>query len=98
MLCPWPCALLFISPLSKIIGRHSTIKFHFYAGNTQLFVHLSYKNATLALDKFISCLQDVQDWMLSGMLNLNPEETDFIIFGSYAQLKKLVLPALSDIW
>ena len=54
-----------------------------------MFVHLSYKNATSACDKLNSCLQDVQEWMSSSMLKLNPDKTEFIIFGSHAQLKKL---------
>ena len=80
---------LYITPLCKVIRRHSDIKFHFYADDThQLFVHLSYKNATSAFDKLNYCLQDVQEWMLSTMFKLNPEKTEFIIFGSQAQLKK----------
>ena len=77
------------TPLSKVIGTHSNIKYHFYADNTQLFIHMSPKNAALAFDKLNSCLLDVQKWMLSSMLKLNPDQTGFIIFGSHAQLKKL---------
>ena len=80
---------LHTTPLSKVIQRHSDIKFHFYADDTQLFVHLSCKNVTSAFNKLNSCLQDVQEWMSSSMLKLNPEKTKFIIFGSHAQLKKL---------
>ena len=80
---------LYTTPLSKVIRRHSDFKFHFYADDTQLFVNLSYKNATSAFDKLNSCLQDVQQWMSSSMLTLNPEKTEFITFGSHAQLKKL---------
>ena len=47
------------------------------------------KSATSAFDKLNSCLQDVQEWVSSSMLKLNPEKTEFIIFGSHAQLKKL---------
>ena len=50
---------------------------------------MSHKNATSAFDKLNSCLQDVQEWMWSSMLKLNPEKTELIIFGSHAQLKKL---------
>ena len=32
---------------------------------------IAYKNATSALN---SCLQDVQEWMLSSMLKLNPKK------------------------
>ena len=50
---------------------------------------MSHKNEALAFDKLNSCLLDVQKWMSSSMLKLNPDKTEFIIFGSHAQLKKL---------
>ena len=64
----------YTTPLSKVIRRHSNIKFHFYADDNQLFVHLSYRNVTSVFDKLNSCLQDVQEWMSSSMLKLNPEK------------------------
>ena len=90
-LCPWHSLLfsLYTTPLSKVIRKHSNIKFHFYTDHTQLFIHLSYKNATSAFDKLNSHLQDVQEWMLSSICKLNPEKTEFILFVSHAQLKKL---------
>ena len=80
---------LYTTPLSKVIGTHPDIKYHFYADDTQLFIHISHKNAALAFNKLNSCLLDVQKWMSSSMLKLNPDKTEFIIFGSHAQLKKL---------
>ena len=68
---------------------HPDIKFHFYADNTQLFICMSHKNSPLAFDELNSCLLDVQEWMLKSMPKLNPDKTEFIIFGSHAQLKKL---------
>ena len=50
---------------------------------------MSYKNAVLTFDKLSSCLQDVQEWMSSSMLKLNPDKMESIIFGSHAQPKKL---------
>ena len=79
---------LYTTPLSKVIGMHPDIKYHFYADDTQLFIHVS-KDATLAFDKLNSSLLDVQKWMLPSMLKLNPDKTEFIIFESHAQLKKL---------
>ena len=75
---------LYTTPLSKVIGTHPDIKFHFYADDTQLFIYMSHKNA--AFDKLNSCLLDVQKWMSSSMLKLNPDKTEFIIFGSHAQI------------
>ena len=68
---------------------HRDIKLHFYAEDTQLFIHMSHTNAALAFDKLNSCLLDLQEWMSSSMLKLNPDNTEFIICGFHAQLKKL---------
>ena len=50
---------------------------------------IRHQNVALAFDKLNSCLLDVQEWMSSCMLKLNPDKTQFIIFVSHAQLKKL---------
>ena len=56
------------TPLSRVIGTHPDIKYHFYADDTQLFIHMSHKNAALSFDKQSSCLLDVQKWISSCML------------------------------
>ena len=80
---------LYTTPLSKIISLHPHIKFHFYADDTQLYIHLSHKNAHSALAKLNACLHDVQEWMSLSKLKLNPEKTEFIVFGSKAQRQKI---------
>ena len=62
---------LYTTPLSKIIRLHPHIKFHFYADDTQLYIHLSHKNASAALAKLNSCLHDVQRWMSLSKLKLH---------------------------
>ena len=39
---------LYTSPLSILIGKHKGVNFHFYADDTQLYVHLSHMNASAA--------------------------------------------------
>ena len=80
---------LYNTTLSKVIRRHSNSKFHLYSDNTQLVFHMSHKNAALAFYKLNLCLQDIQKWMSSNMLKVNRDNTEFIISGSHAQLKKL---------
>ena len=36
---------LYTTPLSEVIGIHPGNKYHFYADDTQLFIHVSHKNA-----------------------------------------------------
>ena len=41
---------LFTTPLSKVIQNHPGIGFHFYADDTQLYVHLTCENVAHAFD------------------------------------------------
>ena len=57
----------------------------------QLFIHLTHKNTEIAFDRLGKCLEDVKLWLCANKLKLNaqPDKTDFIIFGSKSQQKKL---------
>ena len=78
---------LYTSPLSTLIGKHKGIKFHFYAD--ELYVHLSHMNASAAFDKLNRCLHNVKEWMSASKLTLNPDKTEFILFGSKKQRERL---------
>ena len=71
---------LYTSHLSYVIEKHKGILFHFYADDTQLYIHLNHKNATSAMDKLNSCLHDVKNWMDSNKLKLNADKTELIVF------------------
>ena len=80
---------LYTTPVSLIISKYKGIKFHFYADDSQVYVHLSQKNASAAFEQLNRCLNDVKDWMSTSKLKLNPDKTEFIIFGSKRQRDKL---------
>ena len=80
---------LYTTPLSKVIQNHPGISFQFYADDTQLYVHLTHKNVASALDKLSHCLEDVKRWLCTNKLKLNPDKTEFIVFGSKSQREKL---------
>ena len=80
---------LYTTPLSLIISKHKGIKFHFYADDSQVYIHLSQKNASAAFEKLNRCLDDAKEWMSTSKLKLNPDKTEFIIFGSKRQTDKL---------
>ena len=71
-----------------IIGKYKGRKFHFYADDSQVYVHLSQKNVPAAFE-LNRCLNDVKEWMSTSKLKLNPDKTEFIIFGSKRQRDKL---------
>ena len=80
---------LYTTPLSKVIRNHPGISFQFYADDTQLYVHLTHKNVASALDKLSHCIEDVKRWLSTNKLKLNPDKTEFIVFGSKSQREKL---------
>ena len=46
-------------------------------------------NASAAFDKLNRYLQDVKEWMSASKLKLNPDKTEFILFGSKKQRERL---------
>ena len=80
---------LYTTALSLIISKHKGIKFHFYADDSQVYFHLSQKNVSAAFEKLNRCLDDVKEWISTSKLKLNPDMTEFIIFGSKRQRDKL---------
>ena len=78
-----------IRTLSKVIQNHPGISFQFYADDTQLYEHLTHKNVASALDKLSHCLEDVKRWLSTNKHKLNPDKTEFIVFGSKSQREKL---------
>ena len=53
-------SVIVLTLYNSIIDSHLDIEVHFYADDTQLFVHLSHKNALSELVKVIACHQDAK--------------------------------------
>ena len=47
------------------------------------------KKASAAFEQLNRCLDDVKEWMSTSKLKLNPDKTEFVIFGSKRQSDKL---------
>ena len=75
---------LYITPLSKVI-RNYPIGFDFHSYDIQLHVHLTHKNVAHVFDRLKTCLDDVKKWLSANKLKLNPDQTEFITFGSKIQ-------------
>ena len=73
---------LYTNPISSIIHSHSSIDYHFYADDTQLYISLSPANFSHSIQKLKNCLNDIQNFMFTNKLKLNPDKTEFILIGS----------------
>ena len=80
---------LYTTPLGQVIRKYTGVKYHFYADDTQLFIHLSPDDSLKSLDHLKSCLNDIQVWMSENKLKLNPDKTEFIVFGATDRYKWL---------
>ena len=73
---------LYTNPISSIIHSHSRINYHFYADDTQLYITLSPANFSHSMQKLKNCLNNIQNFMFTNKLKLNPDKTKFILIGS----------------
>ena len=74
---------LYTNPISAIIESHSSINNHFYTDDTQLCISLS-------IQKLKNCLNDIQNFMFTNKLKLNPDKTEFILIGSKNNRKQFL--------
>ena len=90
-LCPWSDSSLslYTNPISSIIHSHISVNYHCYANDTQLYITLSPVNFFHSIQK-LNCLNDIQIFMFTNKLKLNPDKTEFILIGSKNNRKQLL--------
>ena len=81
---------LYTLPIGSIIHSHSSINYHFYADDTQLYIPLSPENFSHSIQKLKNCLNDIQNFMFANKLKLNPDKTGFILIGSQKNRNQLL--------
>ena len=84
--------VIYSSKLFNIVNKHLP-NVHAYADDTQLYLAFKpgdYANETAAVSSILSCIRDVQNWMLMDRLKLNPDKTEFLILGTRQQLEKAI--------
>ena len=81
---------LYTNPMSSSIRSHSSIKYDFYADDTQLYITLSPANFTHPIQKLKNCLNDIQNFMFTNKVKLNSDKTEVILIGSHKNRKQLL--------
>ena len=72
----------------EVLNKHA-MRSHLYADDTQLYTSCQPKDIDETRSRLSDCVNDVALWCASRRLKLNTEKTDFIWFGSRANLKKV---------
>ena len=86
------------TPLGQVIRKYTGVKYHFYADNTQLFIHISPDDSLKSFDHRKSCLNYIQVLMSENNLKINPDKTEFIVFGAKTGTNGSVTHFLSISW
>ena len=81
---------LYTNPISSINHSHTGINYHFYANDTKLYITMSPANFCHSIQTLKNCLNDIQSFMFTNKLKLNPEKTKFILICSKNNKKQLL--------
>ena len=85
---------LYTTPLGYIFAD-STVSYHFYADDTQLYISFASKDSVASLSVLSSVLDSVHSWFSSNRLSLNPSKTEFLIIGTRQQRLKLASTSIA---
>lgn len=85
---------LYTTPLSYIL-RDSTIPFHFYADDTQLYTSFSANDSATSLARMSNTLDSVHQWLCANHLSVNPSKTEYLLAGTMQQRAKVAADSIS---
>src|SRR5207244_686283 len=80
---------LYTTPHSYIF-TNSSVSFHLYADDTQLYISFSSSDSVSNLNTLSSTLDSVYTWLSSNRLSVNPSKTEYLLLGNPQQRSKLV--------
>ena len=89
--------VLYTADLNRVVASHGLV-LHQYTDDCQIYISTPVDDAAAAVDRFPVCLDDLEAWLSSSRLRLNPAKMHVLWLGSKYQLLKLSiqdLPVLS---
>jgi hypothetical protein len=79
---------LYTTPLSYLL-TDSSVPFHFYADDTQLYISFSSNDSNQSLASLSSTLDQVHSWFSANRLSVNPSKTEYLLIGTPQQRAKI---------
>jgi len=66
--------VLYTAELDQVVAQHG-MRFHQYADNSQIYISVALEDTAVAVQTFVSCVNDLNDWMRASRLRLNTTKT-----------------------
>ena len=85
------CCMYYILPIAElpeIVARHG-LQLHLHADDCQVYISTSVEHIPQAVDRFTTCVADVNAWLTTNRLRLNASKTVLIWLGSSQLLDKV---------
>ena len=82
---------IYTHKLFQIVQRHLP-QVQCYADDTQLYVSFCpnrFADADFTIRSMTDCISDIRSWMISDILMLNDDKTEFLIIGTRQQMAKV---------
>jgi len=79
---------LYTTPIGNILSN-SSVSFHLYADDTQLYISFSAADSSATLASISSTLDIIHSWLCRNRLTVNPDKTEFLLIGTQQQRSKI---------
>ena len=88
-----PLGLLFVmytADLSRVVMQHGLL-LHQYADDCQVYLSSTVNDASILVDRFARCIEDLDAWLSASRLRLNPTKTQVLWLGSRYLVDKITV-------
>ena len=85
---------LYTTPIGYILSN-SSVSFHLYADDTQLYISFSHSDSATNLSSLSSTLDTIHSWLNLNRLTVNPTKTEFLLIGTHQQRAKITNSSIS---
>src|SRR6187399_2542757 len=85
---------LYTSPITSIFAN-TPVSFNLYADDTQLYISFSSSESSNSLAFLASTLDTGYSWLTLNRLSVNPDKTEYLLFGTYQQRSKVIDSSVS---
>jgi len=86
--------LLYTAELFEVIAS-AGLTGHSYADDTQVYISAPASSTSVSVQRFVGCVERVDEWMKNSRLGTNADKTQLVWLGTRQQLNKLTTTDLS---